>query len=377
MVLMKNQSEIRTFFERIAFSRDAMEHFRRFHTVPSEHFALAEISAEAWHHDAEALMESLGYLAQLQLLPTLLIPQGDFSPEEIIILEKKLMDLSKKGQQPILLKSKSNHNQAVQEVFQHSCFHKILLIRSQGLLNHTGVNINRLTLRDYAPELLHPSSRPLVEWIDKFLQSQSQELSVQVVGPGELLPELLTTEGSGTLVNLGYRFEYRNHDDTDIPRLLALIENGFRRTLQTDYISSLGENWNIWMEEQQKAAIVIMKQEDFWYLDKVVVSPDHYGKGLGSLLMEELILKMKQLHEGHSALAWRARHDNLFLHRYGQLLNETARSMPMQCGTLADQHYVYHFIGLNEEQQKHAIAFMRGRPSSFTSPSTSHPQSTS
>jgi acetylglutamate synthase len=180
------------------------------------------------------------------------------------------------------------------------------------------------------------------------------------------LEELFTKRGAGSLVSLGYEFNLVKIDEIDQQRLITLLEKGFLRKLKSNYFAKLrSHGGSVLLEKDYRGAIVIQHFGDFHYLDKVVVAPEFFGRGMGSILLDELTEHLERYSLQHPKLIWRAKLENPFLPRYASLVYEFARRYPGRCGTLSDGVYVYHFIGLKSQEREKAYELMRNYPSSF------------
>jgi hypothetical protein len=68
-----------------------------------------------------------------------------------------------------------------------------------------------------------------------------------------------------------------------------------------------------------------------------------------------------------SRLCWRARLDNPYLNRYAAMVYRRSHDERLNCGTLGDGEYVYHFIGVGSKERGEVVQRMQRRPSSFVS----------
>jgi GNAT superfamily N-acetyltransferase len=203
-------------------------------------------------------------------------------------------------------------------------------------------------------------------WIRPFLESYGPSHSVQMVEAHQILPELFTHHGVGTLVSLGYHIIESDLSHCDAQALRRLLERGFGRPLKEGYFENLACGSKVLLEEKGRGVIVLEPWDDVLYLDKLVVEPQFLGQGLGSILLEELTQRLEELSGQGAKLCWRARMDNPYLSRYATMVHGFSKHHAMACGTLADGHYVYHFIGLKGQALDRVIEKMKSRPSSFS-----------
>ncbi len=356
------------FVERTAYSRDAIEYLQRFLTAEPDRFALFILGAGVWPAEKESLLDGLRYLLRIGLSPTLFAPDAFYNAQDRAAIEASLPKPPRPSSTARVLLSPQAATvdllAGLRQAAEEKDYYKYLLLLPLPLTDNSGQVPSRVFLNKRRPDW-NEAARGIMEWVEPFLASLGPARAIQLVTPPQLLPELFTATGSGTMLSQGYSFHMLEAKAVDCGRLCALIESGFHRQLRAGYCERLGKNWSALVEEDYRACIVMVPYEQFRYLDKVVVAPEHFGRGIGSMLLEELILKVEDLTREAPRLIWRARHDNAYLQRYAALLRQAARKHPLMCGTLADDRYVYYFLGLPAELQSQAVATMRGLPSSF------------
>ncbi|MBF0244518.1 MAG: GNAT family N-acetyltransferase [Planctomycetes bacterium] len=364
---MASKSTLEQFIRKTANSRDANEHLLRFLSCEPARFALFIVSPEILGERSELLVESLSYLLKIGLSPSVYTPSEWFGQEAADGLRAALKTKAPSGRkrgQVLFMDGKEGLDATLRRAREETDFHKYVVILPRPLQNLKGQAFNRVFMRQSQVDW-DDYSRDIFSWLGPFLESLGPSHSVQVVTPEQILPELFTTRGQGTMISLGYKFLLQSGKEVDHERLKALIESGFSRPLKTDYFELLGPNWSALIEEDYRAAIVILETASFYYLDKVVVAPGFLGQGLGSLLLEEVCQQITGLSSGSPRLAWRARHDNPYLPRYAAMLHQAGEHQPLCCGTQADNRYVYHFMGIPMSEQIPAAHFMQDWPDSF------------
>lgn len=352
---------LQTFIERTAHSRDANGFLDQYHRVEADRFLLL-IPKLKTLEETEHFISEVQYLVKLELYPTLM-----FCDEFLSLRFKrkiiKALCSGEVGLDHMQCKFKDLVRQ-LKNLAQAKPFFKTMLV-DQPVLNVSGEVINLLHLNMKNPEL-EPKSHEAMSWLRPLLEHLGPAFSMQMVQADRILEELFTKRGAGTLVSLGYEFNLAKVDEIDETRLIELLENGFMRKLKSNYFSKLRSHGaSILLEKDYRGAIVIQHFGDFHYLDKVVVAPEFFGRGMGSLLLDELTEHLERYSLQHPKLIWRAKLENPFLPRYASLVYEFARKYPGRCGTLSDGVYVYHFIGLQDQEREKAYDLMRSYPSSF------------
>lgn len=184
----------------------------------------------------------------------------------------------------------------------------IFLTGTGGLLDQNGKVIDSINLSTEYEHLIaqpwiHGGMRLKIEQIKDLLDKLPMESSVSITRPADLAKELFTHKGSGTLVRRGERvLKATSWDELDLPRLRALIESSFRRTLVQDYFDKT-PLLRAYVSENYRAAIILTEGEGMVYLDKFAVSDDAQGEGLGRAVWNVMREQTPQLF-------WRSRHNN-------------------------------------------------------------------
>ena len=189
----------------------------------------------------------------------------------------------------------------------------VFLTETGGLLDGDDRVIDSINLStDYAALMrapwLHSGMRLKLQQIGGLLDALPLSSSVSITRPAELARELFTHRGSGTLVRRGEKVRRCTRwSQLDLPKLRALIESSFGRTLAPDYFERT-KLYRAYVSENYRAAL-ILTQEMFAngariaYLDKFAVIGDAQGEGLGRAAWQVMRAE-------NPALFWRSRHGN-------------------------------------------------------------------
>lgn len=149
------------------------------------------------------------------------------------------------------------------------------------------------------PEL----TRRRVARLAEMLVTLPEDTSVSVTAPDDLVRELFTHKGSGTLVRRGEGIvAARDFGDIDRARLRGLISTCFGRPLAADYFERKRCE-RVYVTEQYRAAAVVTREAGVPYLDKLAVTQQARGEGLAAKLWA-------RMRADFPALYWRARDDN-------------------------------------------------------------------
>jgi len=185
----------------------------------------------------------------------------------------------------------------------------IFLTGTGGLLDGGGKLIDSINLStEYEHLMAQPwingGMRLKIEQIKDLLDKLPLTSSISITRPSDLANELFTHRGSGTLVRRGERvLAFDSWDGLDLARLRTLIESSFGRTLATDYFERT-RLMRAYVSENYRAAVILLDDDGYTYLDKFAVLDDAQGEGLGRAVWQVM-------RESHPRLFWRSRHHNV------------------------------------------------------------------
>jgi len=162
----------------------------------------------------------------------------------------------------------------------------VFLSRRPGLLVGGGpapsvVNLATELDRLLAPGALSRGQAMLVRQVKRLLDQTPLSLTgVTVVNPLQFLRELFTVNGAGTLIRRGSRIDVRQGwEAVDPPRLRALFESAFGRTIRDDFFAH--PIARTFVEESYRGAAIVTDTEVAPYLTKFAVDRQAQGEGLG------------------------------------------------------------------------------------------------
>ncbi|MBF0197171.1 MAG: hypothetical protein HQL32_05655 [Planctomycetes bacterium] len=351
------------FFERTAYSKDANEYLLRYHGLEEDEFLLI-IPAQDNRVSQDDLLEEIDYLVKLDLYPHVFLSEY-FLTQDIIEELQENLTRSFNNQVTVHLGQEESYPEDLITLSLKQKFAKYLFVHP-AFKDDKEQTINLLHLHNNFLKW-HKNSLDHLPWINHFLKAHGPEVSLQIAPAHQILPELFTSKGAGTLLSLGYQFNTLSIKEINKKQLLELLEQGFEKPLKANYIDSLDESSRIIIEKEYRGAVIFQNISGSFYLDKIVVSPQYLGYGLGSLLLDELFEQIGNITTPNPRLFWRAKLDNPYLSKYSRLVNHFAIKFPLLCGTVSDETYTYHFIGLSHEERQLAVEFMVKHPSSFIS----------
>jgi bifunctional N-acetylglutamate synthase/kinase len=179
------------------------------------------------------------------------------------------------------------------------------------------------------------------------LELVPHKLLVAIASPLDLLRELFTVRGAGTLLRRGSVIEaHTSYASLDRERLRALVESSFGRPPLPALFER--EVAVVYLEEQYRGAAILESTALGAYLSKFAVEREAQGEGLGRDLWQ-------RMEQAHPTVFWRARADNPVNTWYDREADGLAR-----LGTW----HVY-WKGLAPERIPDAIAFALAAPVDF------------
>lgn len=188
--------------------------------------------------------------------------------------------------------------------------HKVIFLTSTGgLLDADGGILSAISLTtDFdhliAQDWVHSGMRLKLTQIREMLERLPPEASVSITSAEKLTRELFTHTGAGTLIRRGERISW----STAVPPgrrevLESLLETSFGRRLRPDWLEGRPVTGLLMAESGRAAALVLEGADGVAYLDKIVVTPEARGEGLGAALWQALRGRFP-------AMYWRARAGN-------------------------------------------------------------------
>jgi hypothetical protein len=228
----------------------------------------------------------------------------------------------------------------------------VFLSRRPGLAANAGPILPVVSLATDVQRLLAPGVLPrgqamLLKQVKLLVESVPHRLSVTVVNPLQLLRELFTVNGAGTLIRRGSRIDVRSTwEGSDRSRIEALFASAFERTIRPDFFAQPVAR--IYSEENYAGVAVMQDSPIAPYLTKFAVERQAQGEGIGGELWSMLA-------RDFPAFFWRSRSANQINAWYAKQCDGLVR-MP-------EWHIFWR--GLGPEMIEPAIRYALGLPSDF------------
>ncbi len=357
-----------TFLESVGRRSEAELYLRLFRQLPKESFAVIAAEAPVVRHALGSLVEQLRFLADLGLYaPVVLglfdpgaaetgagrlarrLPTAGLEPcvhhaDDDDLVEQLREQLRTERVPLVRFRAEAGSTLAerfarVGHIARELDARKLVLLRRRGGLGphgdgrvelsgghelglHRG-GISLINLRlDYdalrGAKLLRKEDALLLERLhDLLLASPSGRLLVSVTSPLNLLKELFTVRGAGTLVKSGAPImRLSSYADADTARLRALLESSFGRPLSAAFFER--EPLAIYVDADYRGAAILEPTPIGAFLTKFAVDPIAQGEGIARDLWQALT-------RDHPAVFWRARLENPIAGWYSTLCDGMVR----------------------------------------------------
>ena len=196
--------------------------------------------------------------------------------------------------------------------------------------------------------LLNPDDLTLLTSIQAvFERVHVQSLVFNVTGPFDLLKELFTVKGAGTVVRRGTSIaKTQSYADLDQSRLRKLIESSFGRKLKPDLFSR--PLLAAYIAPEYHGAAVIEPSPIAAILSKFVVDPVAQGEGMGRDIWQAMV-------RDQPAVIWRARSKNPICSWYA-----------WQCdGMVRRGVWTVYWRGIEPDKIPDIVELMLARPDDF------------
>jgi acetylglutamate kinase len=214
--------------------------------------------------------------------------------------------------------------------------------------------INLTTDRDrITPGMLSKRDTELLTASDRLIQlGEPNQLLISITSPLNLLKELFTVKGAGTLIKRGSAVErHTSYATVDAPRLRRLLESSFGKELAPGFFDL--PPLAVYLDASYRGAAVVHDAYPVPYLSKFAVLPEAQGEGIGRDIWEVLV-------RHHAELFWRSRPENPIASWYASVCD----------GMVRRSAWTVYFRGLPVHLIPEAVAQAEARGADFVSDTT-------
>ena len=346
------QDVVLRFLESAGRPSEARLYLDLFRARPREQFAALAIDANVMAGAADAVVQDLRFLAALDLFPTVVL--GIFQPSDAAAharvltrhleaegvgveelpaaepgLAARLAASVGAGRVPVVVFTPAAAEQPGDRLTRLGALlrelqtRKLLFLHRPGGLRQGGVLVPLVNLTTDVPALV--ASREIsrkealiLEHARRLCEEAAPlPFTVAITSPLNVLRELFTVKGAGTLLRRGARIVRREGwDGVDLNRLRELLASSFGRApLETFFRTTPAR---VYLEEAYRGCAVLVDTPLGAYLTKFAVSPEAQGEGIARDLWEALTADTP-------VVFWRARRTNPIRDWYDKLCDGLAR----------------------------------------------------
>jgi acetylglutamate kinase len=349
---LATQDVVLRFLESTGRPSEARLYLDLFRARPREQFATIAIDAHVMADAADAVAQDLKFLAALDLFPTVVL--GIFQPaeaaaharrlrrhletegvpvDELSATEPRLSDrvtaCVESSAVPVVVfetaggESPGDRLEKLGALLAELQVRKLLFLHRPGGLRQGGVLVPIVNLTADVPGLL--ASRELsrkeaaiLDYARRLCDDPARSsFTVAVTSPLNLLRELFTVKGAGTLLRRGARvLRHDGWDGVDVPRLRDLLASSFGNPPAGSFFARTPGR--VYLEEAYRGCAILVDTPLGAYLTKFAVSAEAQGEGIARDLWDALAADTP-------TVFWRARRGNPISEWYVKLCDGLAR----------------------------------------------------
>jgi acetylglutamate kinase len=371
------------FLESLGRRSEAEFYLALFRAEPKERFAAICVDANVARHATEAVTLDLRFLAALGLHPVVVLGllDGKEAAEHGARIRRRLersgvpstllgsegaplaaeaAQLARAGTIPIVPLGPAEGPLTAAQIDERFArlgalvsslrTRKLIFLHRPGGLRQRGVLVPIVNLTtDYdllaAARDLSRKERTLVQQSRRLIfEAVEHKLLITISSPLDLLRELFTVKGAGTLLRRGFVIERRGgFDAIDHARLRGLLKSSFGRPPDDAFFMRPASD--IYLEPDYHGAAVLRATPLGPYLTKFAVDREAQGEGMGNDLW-------RRVTADHPTVFWRARPDNPIVAWYTKQCDGLARFAEWQV----------FWKGLAPERIPEAVAYALEQP---------------
>jgi acetylglutamate kinase len=346
------QDVVLRFLESAGRPSEARLYLDLFRARPREQFAALAVDANVMAGAADAVVQDLRFLAALDLFPTVVL--GIFQPAEAAAnarvlrghleaegvgveelsatipgLASRLVGCVGAGRVPVVVFEPAPGQQPGDRLARLGALlrelqtRKLLFLHRPGGLRQGGVLVPLVNLTTDVPAL---AASKEVSRKERLILESARDLCeaaaplpfmVAVTSPLNVLRELFTVKGAGTLLRRGARIvRHEGWNDVDLGRLRELLASSFGRVPNDEFFRKAPSR--VYVEEAYRGCAILVDTPLGAYLTKFAVSPEAQGEGVARDLWEAFAADAP-------VVFWRARRTNPISEWYVKLCDGLAR----------------------------------------------------
>ena len=309
---------IRLFLDGIGRREEYEFYLERFRSDEATCFALLCPDAESIEAGAEVLAFDLRFLLRLELAPAILLCGPDAGRMEAALRDESVFDFrrleagspgafvrdaKRAGRIPVLTAPDESRESALERLVPATSRRVHFVRAAGGLRNDVGESLPYVYVRKENPRPLEALEFDYPALARRLLD-RHPALHLSVTSPIDLLQEIFTVKGAGTLFRRGSEIlRFEGAEGPDRERLVGLLESAFGRPLRE--CGFLNDVASALVERDYRGAALMERTEFGPYLSKFAVERAARGEGLAQELWEAVC-------RAHPAFFWRSASSNPF-----------------------------------------------------------------
>lgn len=294
---------IRLFLDGIGRREEYEFYLNKFQSADAACFALLVPDLESLGQGAEAFAFDLHFLLRLGLKPAVVLTGADAEAKWARLAGNPLFEEAELSAFVKASADKPNPGESDEKVpvfFQPleemvpGIGRRVHFIRAAG-----GFDVEYYYMQKENRVDLSKEDRTLADCAAALLAARPGT-HISVTSPRNLLEEIFTVKGAGTLFRKGSKIISPDFQCLEKSKLMALLAESFKKTPRPDAIEQVTKGY---LEENYRGAVLLEDQPEGLYLSKFAVGPEARGEGLAQELWDEVC-------KNHSAFFWRSRVGN-------------------------------------------------------------------
>ena len=288
---------IRLFLDSIGRREEYEFYLNKFQSAGADCFALLVPDMESIDQGAEALAFDLHFLIKLGLKPAVVLCDADAEAKWNLLKDNPLFERTvfpklgrRKTSVPVFVEE---NVQTLESLLQKvpTIGKRVHFIRAAG-----GMSVDYYYTQKPVMTL-SPEDKTLADTAAALLEARPGT-HISVTAPMNLLEEIFTVKGAGTVFRRGSIILSGGTPDPD--RLLALLQESFGKKPKEGILAAVAQ---IYYEENYRGAALLERHPEGLYLSKFAVGSEARGEGLAQELWDEVC-------KNNPSFFWRSRKGN-------------------------------------------------------------------
>ena len=309
---------IRLFLDSIGRREEYEFYLGKFHSEHTACFALLCPDLGSIEEGAGVLAFDLQFLMRLELVPTLLLCNGQAERMQLLLAGEPIFVFQTLGagdatefirksraaeKVPVLVAQDVSLDDALLKLVP-AVARRIHFIRAAGgLKNIAGEPLPYVYTHKENFQTVEPLEYDFPR-LAKRLLDERPGIHLSVTSPINLLREVFTVKGAGTVFRRGAEIlRFDGLEGVDRARLIDLLETSFGKKLRSR--ACLDHVTQTYLEKDYRGAVLLEEHAEGQYLSKFAVGREARGEGLALELWREVC-------RHHEALFWRSAASNRF-----------------------------------------------------------------